>query len=87
MRALHNSERMHSDHIARAMARERHRDLVPALRGLERERSAVGIEAGETDGARAVRPGPEPSSRALSRFVRAIAGRGTGRKQTGQQAS
>jgi len=83
--ALHKSERMHSDHIARAMARERHRDLVPAQRRLER--SALDIEAGETDGARAVGPGPDPKSRALSRFGRAIAGRGTGRKQTGQQAS
>jgi hypothetical protein len=77
---------MFGDHIALAMARERQRDLVPELRTLKRERSASGIDDVKANGARAISPEPQPTSRAQSRFARARARRATGRNQTGQQA-
>ena len=75
---------MFSDHIARAMARERQRDLVPELRGLERERGAFGKENGE-DG-RVASPRSKPGSRAPSRFRRARADGATGRSYRGEPA-
>lgn len=77
---------MFGNHIASAMARERQRDLVPELRGREHERSALGIEDGETIDVRAVSPGPEPRTRARSRFGRARARAATGGSQTAEQA-
>lgn len=84
---LHKSGCMFGNHIASALARERQSDLVPELRGLERERSAFGIEDGEPAGVRAVGPGSKLASRARSRFGRAAARRAMGRRQTGQEAS
>jgi hypothetical protein len=75
---------MFSYHIARAMARERQRDLVPELRGLKRQPSAFGIENGE--GARAVSSGSKLGSRARSRFRRSRADGATGRGHTGKPA-
>lgn len=76
---------MFGDHIARALARERQRDLMPELRELEREREAFGIEDGQANDARSVGLGSESGSRARSHFARAPARRATGGSQTGQQ--
>jgi hypothetical protein len=86
MLAVHKSERIFSNHIAHAMAHERQQDLVPELRALERERSAFGIEDGETDGALGVGPEAELATRSRFRFHRVPARRATGQSQRGQPA-
>lgn len=71
---------MFGDHIARALAREHQRDLVPDLRALEGQRSARGDEDGETPVRRGRAPaGSQPVWR-MSRAWLAIAQlRGLGR--------
>jgi hypothetical protein len=73
---------MFGDHIARAMALERQRDLVPELRELEHNSFDIG--AGEINGTRAVDPGSPPLRRARFRFARASTRRATGENQPGR---
>ncbi len=77
---------MLGDHIASAMARERQRDLVPELRGLERGRGTFGNEDGESTDARAVGPGSELWNRLRSRIGLALTRRPMGRSHTGEHA-
>jgi len=67
---LHKSERMFGDHIARAMAHERQRDIVPELRRPKSERSRFGVRDGRTGGASAASPGSESDTEAPSRVGR-----------------
>jgi hypothetical protein len=71
---------MFGDHIASARARERHRELVPELRGLEHGRRGFDVEDREATDARLVNPGSEPRPRLRFRRVRAL--RVTGRTYT-----
>jgi len=59
---------MLGDHIARAMALERQRDLVPEMRKTKRERKASDTESGETGGDRSGSSQSEPKVRARSRL-------------------
>jgi hypothetical protein len=76
---------MFGDHIANALAHERQRDLVPAMRKHERQRSVLDIENGETTDTHKGVLGSQPRNRAWSWFVQALPHRHMGRRQMGNR--
>jgi hypothetical protein len=75
---------MLGNHIASALARERQRELVPELRELER--TALEVEDGEVDDARALAGGPRCGRRLWARFGRVPGLGARGRSQAREQA-